>query len=614
VNERRASQPAYQVGSKRDQHVIVRDGARLAVDVFRPFAEGEFPALLAVGPHGKDLVNLAAVPQFPFRETGPIDWYVERGYAYVHMDARGTGKSEGRFVVLDPPFQTDLYDVIEWLADQPWCNGRIGMIGSGFYGVSQWLAAAQRPPHLVCIAPCDAFIDTYRELAYHGGVPSLFPNTWLYDLRARRMLDYPDRHWTTRTPLADALVKRLADGAGGALQEAGLRALSRAGRLMERIRPSRMNTDVVYSFLDNPLDGPFYWIHGAYTKIHNIKTPFYSIANWASIGLHLRGNLLAFEEIDAPKKLLVTGGVGDPTTWRLIDGPEPHDNLQRLFNSISFHEELLRWYDYWLKDLPTGVLEEPAVRYWLQGAGEYRSASAWPPAEVVWKDLYLQPPLAEPRWSLNDGGLAFEGPPEGEHFSAIAYPDGAWSGQDGLGTAVPSQAGVPDRIRRILTFTSAPLEAPLTVTGPIKLTLYASSSETDTDFLARLADQPPLSDDDARLLEQLDLPPQARVVSRGWLRASHRATDPSRGTAGRPWHPHDAATPLEPGQVYPFEIEIWPTAWRFEKGHRVRLEVAPGDSPYFDRPVTHHFAARQGTDRIHHDATHPSHLTLPVLP
>lgn len=608
-------EPRLPVGSKRDQAVIMRDGARMSAHIFRPFTSGRFPALLCVGAQGKAFVGLPPALQYRIRETGPIDWYVERGYAFIHMDARGCGSSEGRFEWMGPAFQTDLYDAIEWIADQPWCDGNVGMIGAGFAGTAQWLAAAQQPPHLRCIAPYDAFFDPYRDLAYHGGIPSVFPGFWYQEMRARRLLEYPDRRWPVRTPLADALARRLTGGAGGALEEAGLRALTKARRVVERVRPSRMGGDPVLMMLESPLDGPLYWINGAYTRRAHIKTPFWSIASWSTVGTTLRGNLLAYELLDAPKKLLVNGAVGEqPSSWPLVSAPDLRDQVHQLFNSIAFHEELLRWYDYWLKGLDNAIMDEPPVQYWMQGAGAFRTATGWPPPEVAYRALYLRGGEGSPMHSLNDGGLVFEAPSGEAQPSVIEVPDPSWSGSDGLGTAVLSRSGVPDRIRRILTFTTPPLDAPLEIAGPIRLVLHAASTDTDIDFVVRLADQPPLSDDDAQLLHRLDLPPQARVVSRGWLRASHRAVDAELSTPGRPWHPHLHAEPLEPGNTYAFDIEIWPTAWRFERGHRIRLEIAPGDSPYFDRPVTHHFRIREATDRIFHDGRHPSRLMLPVLP
>ena len=607
------SQPEHQVGSKRDQHVIMRDGARLAADVFRPLADGVYPTLLSIGVQGRAFRGLAPVAQYRMREAGPIDWYVERGYAFVHVDARGSGQSDGSFDWMGPAFQTDLYDVVEWIADQPWCSGKVGMIGSGFAGAAQWLAAVQRPPHLRCIAPYDAWLDPYRDLAYHGGIASDLPRLRFNQMRSRRMLDFPDKRWPSRAPVVDAVVKRLVDGQSSTLEQAGLRAMLRARRMMERVLPRRLANDPVLALLEAPLDGPLYWMNGASTRLSTIETPFYSIAHWSSLGISLRGNMLAYELIEAPKKLLVCGSVGEPSIWPLVAPPDAYDQVQAAFSSLELHEELLRWYDYWLKDLPNAIMDEPPVRYWMQTEGRYREADAWPPSGLHHRRLYLRAGTLPPVHSLNDGLLSFDAPQGEAPPSEVSVPDPAWTGPEGLGTAVLSKSGVPDRIRRILTFTSAPLDERLDVTGPVRLTLYVSSSDVDADFVVRLADVPPTDAEQARLLAALDLPPQGFTVSRGWLRASHRALDAARTTVERPWHVHEQAEPLEPDVVVPLEIEIWSTAWRFEPGHCIRLEIAPGDSSYFERPVTHHFGIREAVDRIWHDEARPSSLLLPVL-
>ena len=608
------SMPAYTPGVKKDQFVIMRDGARLAVDIYRPIADGSFPALLAISPYGKDWASLPALPAFSFRQTGPIEWYVERGYAYIHADARGTGKSEGHFRPLGLAMQDDLYDLVEWIADQPWCTGKVGMIGACYYGAAQWLAAAQQPPRLACIAPCDAFVDPYRDVCYHGGIPSLFNPLWDFEVRARRQLDYPDHRWKAMHPRSEGLARRIAEAPSGTLERAGFHALLRAARFAAAFKPGPMAENTVHTILEHPYDGPPYWISAAYLRFKVMKTPFYSIANLSSVGLHLRGNLLAFEEIDAPKKLLIDGAHGDTDVAPLFEPPDVYPHQQILFAQTEFHQELLRWYDYWLKGLQTGIMDEPTVKYWVRGRERFRTDETWPPRGITYRSVFLKPGPSGSVRSLNDGSLGFAPPDGAADHCSIHYPDPQWTGDFGLGTAVVSASGLPDRIRKILTYTSAPLEADLEIAGPICLQLHASSDQEDTDFCVRLCDQPPVSEKVAGVLEQLDLSPQARVVSRGWLRASHRSLDEQRSKPCRPWHSHYRPEPLEPGRVYVFEIEIWPSAWLFRMGHRIRLEIAPGDSPFFDAPYAHYYGVKMGTDFIHHDAEHPSQLLLPVLP
>src|SRR5438874_2002630 len=174
--------------------VLARDGVNLAVDVYRPAAAGTYPALYGVMPYRKNLADRPPWPAFRTRESGDICWWVRRGYAYVHADVRGSGESqEGVWRLLDRAEQTDMYDTIEWIAQQDWCTGKIGMIGESYYAMSQWHAAAQNPPHLACIAPFDANADLYRDFMYHGGIWSMeFVSHWVSKVRTRTLLNDPE--------------------------------------------------------------------------------------------------------------------------------------------------------------------------------------------------------------------------------------------------------------------------------------------------------------------------------------------------------------------------------------------------------------------------------------
>jgi len=170
--------------------------------------------------------------------------------------------------------------------------------------------------------------------------------------------------------------------------------------------------------------------------------------------------------------------------------------------------------------------------------------------------------------------------------------------------------GRPDPVRRVLTFTSAPLASDVEVTGPIVLELHASSDQVDTRFIVKLADQAPL-DDAARAK---GAQPMATNVSKGWLQASHREKDLRRTTELRPFYTHTNPQPLTPGEIYRFDVEMLPTAYVFKRGHRIRLEIANGDSPLTDAVFTHPYPPTAiGTDTIHHHGAHPSCLLLPVV-
>ena len=252
----------------RNIAVEMRDGVRMRVDVYRPEAPGSYPALYAVSPYQKDIAGLPAYPAFLWRETGPIEWYVQQGYGYVLGDSRGTGASdEGTWEYMGPEEQTDLYDAIEWIADQQWCSGKVGMIGQSYFGMVQWLAALQEPPHLTCIAPYDAKIDHYRDGQYHGGIPAFgLPLIWSFGLRYNHTYGPPGPE-----------------------------------------SAQRLKTDLIQGLLDHPTDDDFWRVRSAFWGLADgeYAVPTLSVGSWGKNALHLRGNLLGYELMAGPKKLLV---------------------------------------------------------------------------------------------------------------------------------------------------------------------------------------------------------------------------------------------------------------------------------------------------------------------
>ncbi len=174
----KASKPQYKVRKTEDVHVVMPDGVRIALCIWQPDADGEFPTLYAASPYQWQYDHIPADALFPWRETGPVEWYVARGYVYIHADVRGSGRSEGEFGFLSQTEQEDNFHVIEWIAKQPWSNRRVGGIGQSYFGFSQWLMAAMNPPHLTRIAPYDALFDPYRCHGFHGGIYCAYRTNW----------------------------------------------------------------------------------------------------------------------------------------------------------------------------------------------------------------------------------------------------------------------------------------------------------------------------------------------------------------------------------------------------------------------------------------------------
>jgi len=549
----RLSQPQYNVKVEKDAYVRMRDGIRVAVDVYRPDAPGKFPVLYASSCYIKDLVYLPPVTTYHNRETNDINWFVQRGYVYVNADVRGTGKSEGIWKFHSEAEQKDHYDLIEWMAQQPWSTGRVGMIGESYFGWTQWFAATQQPPHLVTIVPFDAGADMYRDVVYHGGLLGMgFLTWWHFNLRANHIFDRPGPH-----------------------------------------PPELMTWDMVYEVLNHPTYDTF-WEERTVDFAH-ITVPVYGIGMWHKIGLHLRGNLRGFEELNSPKKLLVCWGeyVGDEMA---------------IFNSLEMRLEMLRWYDHWLKDNDTGMMKEPPVKIAVRNSDEgYRFEKEWPLKRAQYTPFYLHPGPAGAVDSLNDGGLSLDSPDlEGSSFT-FEYPNPEWSGWSGIGTAKFIN-GLPNPAIKILTFSSEPLKEDLEVTGPITLILYASSTMKDQDIYLRVVDQEP-----DPLQQRGVIPPKGKILTRGWLKASHREKDPKLSKPYQPYYTHKNPSPIEPGKVYKYEVDVWPTSNLFRKGHRIRIDLSNGDSPAFDFGG-HHYGLKLGKDTLYHDKDHPSHVILPVIP
>jgi uncharacterized protein len=530
--------------------IAVHDGTRIAAALYLPSREGRFPALLAASPYRFDNNLAPALPIFLWRETGPIEYYLRHGYAFVHMDVRGTGRSGGEYRYMDEAEQRDLHDVIVWITRQAWSNGKVGGIGQSYYARMQWFMGIQNPPGLACIAPYDGNIDTYRSSAYTGGIPGAFPSIW-YNSTTRVVNQYPC-----------------------------------AG-------PPRLLTwDYVGEAQRHTSYDEFWRSRAAAEHIDKIEVPVLSIGVWSKVDLHLNGNIVGFQRAKSPKKLLV---FGSSNLFAAVAD----------FSSETFHETYLRpFYDHYLKGVQNGYPEEPVVRYFVSGADLFRSAEDWPPKSARYRSLFLKPGPTGSVTSLNDGLLEPAGPGEGS--TTFDYPHPEWR----AGVVGFDAEGRPDPVGRVLTFTSHPLERDLEIAGPLQLTLFASSSNSDTDFVVKLSEQ--FAQDDAA--RQSGVQPRSRVVTKGWLRASHRDIDRDRSLANAPWYAHVAPASIQPDKIYEYEIAVMPTAHRFKKGNRIRLELSNGDSQFTDFVFHHDYAPfKVGRDLIHHDIDHPSRLIIPVV-
>jgi uncharacterized protein len=535
----------------RECRVTVRDGTEIACALYLPEGTGPWPALFAASPYRFDNNVVPEMPLFLWRETGPIEWYNEQGYAFVHMDVRGSGASGGEYCFLGQAEQDDLCEVIQWIAGQSWSTGKIGGIGQSYYAMTQWLAACANPTNLSCIAAFDGFTDPYRASIYTGGIPGDFFHLW-YNQVCRVVNHSPAR---------------------GASRE--------------------MAYDLSRAIREHPLYDDFWKERAAAERLSRSRVPLLSVGVLGKMDLHLNGNIVGYQLHGGEKKLVLTGAANVHAA--VTDYADP-----------GFHQRwLLPFYDHYLKGAHTVYSSWPRVQYYIQNQDRFAQSDVWPPPPAQVRTLYLSAAPSHSVTSLNDGSL-LQAPPPARETVAFSYPNPGWR----FGVVGLDEHLAPDPVRRVLTFTGAPLEQDWLIAGPIKLLLYASSTNTDTDFIVKLSDQFPQDAAQASQGRQ----PRAKIISKGWLRASHRALDPARSTDLAPVHAHTRREPLEPGTVYAFEIAIMPTSYCVAKGHRLRLEIANADSPVTDMIFTHEYQLfKVGTDTHYFGTDTPAQLRIPVM-
>jgi uncharacterized protein len=329
---------------ERDLSVPMRDGVRLFANLFTAKDAQPRPVIISVTPYGKDklpdrvsafFMRLSGVKfgkvncsrLTGFESPDPVHW-VQQGYTVLQADVRGMHKSEGHSGILRQQDAEDYYDLIEWAAAQPWCNGRVGLMGVSYLAMSQWYVAALRPPHLRAIVPWEGANDLYRELAFHGGIPETkFVSVWV----KRRMRS---GHNPKFPPAEDFLVEREA----------------------------------------HPLDDA-YWA-SKLPILENIEVPALVCASWSDHGLHTRGSIAGFERISSRQKWLFTHG---RKKWEVFYGDE----------ALAWQKRFL---DRFLQDAENGMDAVPRVRLEVRKAfyqQDVRTDTSWPPASVHPAQLYL---------------------------------------------------------------------------------------------------------------------------------------------------------------------------------------------------------------------------------
>jgi putative CocE/NonD family hydrolase len=566
--------------------VKMRDGIVLYADVYRPDSPGPFPVALQRTPYDKGAAG-------SMTNLDPMK-AARNGYAVVIQDTRGRYTSEGEFYAFRDEIN-DGYDTVEWAAAQPWSTGKVGMYGASYVGATQWLAAVARPPHLAAIVPNVTASNYHEGWAYQGGAFELGFNV----------------SWT---------LLQLTLANFGALSSAKSVPTEKRRDLIDAVNDMELSfrhlptkdlpqlqgglADYYYDWLAHP-EFDDYWKNLCIEDNHpRLNVPAYNIGGWYDI--FLGGTIRNFLGMRA------NGGSDDAKRGqKLLIGPWQHgsrggsvvgdhyfglaaDAMAADLDGVHF-----RWFDYWLKGIDNGVLDEPPVRVFVMGDNVWREEQEWPLARVQNTSYYLHS-QGKANSSSGDGSLSPEAPGEEPPDVYLYNPadpvptrggglccnpyfaaNGAFDQQD-----IEAR---PD----VLVYSTPPLERDLEVTGPVTVTLWAATSQTDTDFTAKLVD---VCEDGC-----------ARNLTDGIIRARYRdsSSQPSF---------------LEPGRAYEYTIDLWATSNVFQRGHRIRVEISSSNFPRFDRNTnTGNVIAgdaefKPALQTVMHDAQHPSHITLPVVP
>lgn len=525
----RPPEPPTGVDLEHNVYVTMRDGVRLAVDIYLPGQPGIYPALLSLAPYMQDIQQKP--PHWSHAiESGATSFYVPRGYVHVIAQGRGGGLSQGQWRWFDEKERTDGYDLIEWIASQPWCSGNVGMIGDSYWSWSQYAAAIAQPPHLKCICQCDGTTDLYRDVCFQGGLYNhQFLGNWTEYIAAQ-----------TAWP----------------------------GPVEGKLPPMNLQ----YELMARPYDGHWYRERSAWTKLDRIKTPVLAICPQGG-HMHFRGQLWGYPKIDAPKKLMIMPPTG---FW----------SHMRYLTNKALNRQMLRWYDYWLKDIDTGIMDEPEVAIFDSGTRQWRYENEYPLERTKWTKFYLRSAPQNRSTKHDSGSLSLE-PPKDDKPDAYRMPE----------AYAQLIAGQP-----VLGYVTRPLPEDLRIWGPLSLTLYASSSRIDTAFHVKVAD---LSSD-GKVLQ----------LSRGVLKASFRAVDKALSSIGQPFHPFERQELLQPGEIYEFQIELRPIFHTLRAGHQLRVDIAGEDIQYSNpqRQIDVQLLPWPVENKVYHDNMHLSHILLPIIP
>lgn len=540
----------------------MRDGTNLSADIFTPDAKEKFPVILTRTPY-------RTVEGFQDKQNDEARFFAQRGYVYIIQDCRGKNDSEGVYRPFLDDDSRDGYDTIVWTGKQPWSNGKVGTIGASYAAWNQWQAATLKPPGLKAMICTVALPDPVLNVPYQNGALVLWMSEWMALIEGRRN--------TKTTAVNDArknfwhLPLKTTDAEFG-----------------------RPNSRIWQEWVAHP-SADRYWSVAFYEdKLDRVDLPVLHISGWYDddiIGTHLN-----FVGMTRSRGALTRKG------QKLIIGPWQHTvNVKRKLGEVDFGESALidlnttklRWFDHWLKGVDNGIDREPPVEIFTTGRNAWGRHQHWPFPDAKPTLYYIHSRGAANSY-YGDGVLS-TAKPTSEPADGYAYDprDPAPNiDDDGNAAEGPFDQRPVERRDDVLVYSTPFLDREIEVSGRVTVSLFASTSRTDTDFWAQLTDVHPSG--------------FSMHLTEGIVRGRYRQS-------------LEKPVLLKPGEVNEFTIDLWIISNAFQKGHRIRLDISSSSFPKYDRnPNTGHGFGEDAEllvaeQRILHDRRHPSSVKLPIV-
>jgi len=498
----------------------------------------------------------------PLFRTRWLNDMVKHGYAVIVVERPGTGASFGR---LNPSFEAgarEVDEILNWIAAQEWCDGNIGMYGDSWQGQIQFSAASTGNPHLKAILPASTWLDNYTGSLYPGGV---------YNKAFGAFFE-----WSQRFLNSNVITSVDKD------QDGKLLAQARAERGHATVGEKFTEVFKQFQYRDSTTpEGYKIWLDSMADprfmhRVNRARVPTYMVAGWYD--LFVRDMFVLYANLSAPKRLLVR--------------PLDHSVIEKNQFDLDFGVEAHRWFDYWLKGINNGIMDEPPIHYYLLGSPTkeaWQTADAWPLTNMETKKFYF------------GSTLQLEPSSASGCYDTYRVDYSTTTGRLSRWTAVNWGHNYPNmrsNDSKALTYTTAPLESSVRVIGHPVVHAWVRTDASDLDVFA--------------YLEEVDEDGNSTYVTEGNLRASHQALGKAPfENLGLPWHHHfqSELKAIPSGEPVELVLDLLPTAFEFSKGRRIRLAVAFADSDNFDTPVIDPAPAVQ----VLRDRNHPSFIMLPLL-